>query len=212
MAMAMGAGAGAGGGGAGGLGERVREGAAALAAAAAAAARAASRAGGEAASLRAEKGALEGRLRDAHAALEAARGVQAETHREDLRTLNAVSQFEEGAKALVALREKHAELEARLQGEIEAKTLAEGRAATAKCEADALARRVTFLESSLQEAHEVGLARDLELQKAKEAARQGRGFGRKSDSDVWKLKANRIRSEAESLRKEVARLRAMKTY
>ena len=69
-----------------------------------------------------------------------------------------------------------------------------------------------FLEGSLQEAQEAAVARELEIQKVKELARQARGHSCKSESDVWKVKANRMRSEVESLRNEVSRLRAMKTY
>ena len=120
--------------------------------------------------------------------------------------------FEADSAALTALREKHHQLEERLEGALESVAESEELAASKRREVEALTRRVHFLEGSLQEAQEAAVARELDLQKAKELARQTRGYSRKSESDVWKVKANRMRSEVESLRNEVSRLRAMKTY
>jgi len=190
----------------------VREGAAALARAAVARAREGRRAEEEREAHRAEKVAYEGRLRAAHAALEAARGEKTRSLQADLRALDAVRRFEADSAALRVLREKHLQLEERLEGALESVAEAEELAASKRREVEALTRRVDFLEGSLQEAQEVAVARELDLQKAKELARQTRGYSRKSENDVWKVKANRMRSEVESLRNEVSRLRAMKTY
>ena len=190
----------------------MREGAAALARAAAARAREGRRAEEAREAHRAEKAAYEGRLRAAHAALEAARGEKTRSLQADLRALDAVRRFEADSAALTALREKHHQLEERLEGALESVAESEELAASKRREVEALTRRVHFLEGSLQEAQEAAVARELDLQKAKELARQTRGYSRKSESDVWKVKANRMRSEVESLRNEVSRLRAMKTY
>ena len=154
----------------------------------------------------------EGRLRAAHAALEAARGEKTRSLQADLRALEAVRRFEADSEALTALRGKHLQLEERLERALESAAEAEELAAGKRREVEALARRVDFLEGSLQEAQEAAVARELEIQKVKELARQARGHSRKSESGVWKVKANRMRSEVESLRNEVSRLRAMKTY
>ena len=120
--------------------------------------------------------------------------------------------FKADSEALTALRGKHLQLEERLERALESAAEAEELAAGKRREVEALAWRVDFLEGSLQEAQEAAVARELEIQKVKELARQARGHSRKSKSDVWKVKANRMRSEVESLRNEVSRLRAMKTY
>ena len=98
--------------------------------------------------------------------------------------------FEADSEALTALRGKHLQLEERLERALESAAEVEELAAGKRREVEAFARRGDFLEGSLQEAQEAAVARELEIQKVKELARQARGHSRKSESDVWKVKAN----------------------